>query len=110
MYTVYKLVNNNTGKTYTGCTSGFGQRVKQHFKLLKDKKHHNQQLQSDFLLGHSFSVVIISNHESMSVARADEMENIDSNSYNIIRNCIYTSCLTPSEKRMIGKKQLKTAA
>ena len=55
MYTVYKILNDKTGKVYFGSTGNFLRRCSQHKTLLKHGKHHSFILQKEYsFYGKSF--------------------------------------------------------
>jgi group I intron endonuclease len=45
---IYKIVNNVTGKCYVGQSQRLKKRIKEHFRLLKLKKHPNEHLQRSY--------------------------------------------------------------
>ncbi len=45
---IYKIVNSITGKCYVGQSQRVKKRIKEHFRLLKNKQHTNGHLQNSF--------------------------------------------------------------
>lgn len=94
IYTIYKLTNHNTGKTYTGCTSRpIEQREKEHFRTMQKGNHSNPLLQIDFDMGHRFSFEIIKCVEGKQAAIAEELKNTDANAYSKEGRPIYNPSL-----------------
>lgn len=87
-FTIYKLINDKTGKTYTGCTRAPKNRIAQHFALLKQGKHNCKEMQKDFNNGDGFSFQYVKQIEEIRFDNAmiTEEEHIDENTYNIRRN------------------------
>lgn len=82
-YTVYKITNKTTGKTYVGCTSDYAERFRNHFTALRNNKHKIGLMQLDYNTGHRFEhSVIASGISCKKEALALEAENVSANSYN----------------------------
>jgi group I intron endonuclease len=45
---IYKIINIQNGRMYIGSAKEFKERAKEHFRSLKNNKHHNKFLQNDF--------------------------------------------------------------
>lgn len=82
IYTIYKLINNRTGKTYTGCTKNIRQRVNDHNCSLTNNEHSNHSLQEDYNKGDRFRHEVITTAHSLQQALILEHQNIDSDTYN----------------------------
>lgn len=82
-FTIYKLLNEATGKTYTGVTGSIGSRVSQHFRELKKGIHSCKAMQADYNTGHHFEIVVVCTSNDWFEAQRLEGESIDLNTYNV---------------------------
>lgn len=58
--TVYAIRHNKTGRIYVGATNRLGNRIKQHIDALREGRHPNELMQSDFYkYGDDFSFCIL---------------------------------------------------
>ena len=92
-YSVYRIVNLKNKRVYFGSSSNPTARKAEHFKLLKENKHHNWQLQSDFARygpDNFIFEVIIDGFENKQQMMLKEYELINlrfEENYNIDRIC-----------------------
>ncbi|WP_373478291.1 GIY-YIG nuclease family protein [Geminocystis sp.] len=56
---VYGLLNQKRTKIYIGSTNNLRRRVQQHESLLKNRSHHNKELQEHYNLGEKIEVVVL---------------------------------------------------
>lgn len=85
---IYKIQNNINNKVYIGQTINFKRRIKRHFCELRNNKHHNYKLQSDFnIYGEkNFIFKIVFEEENCSQERIDKMEIEYIKKYNSFKN------------------------
>lgn len=86
MYSIYKITNRDTGRTYIGMTEKPVEfRFRKHIRGLRAGEHVNDHMQADWNLGHSFVVVKLASRKHKDVAKRLETQlmNLEDNPYNI---------------------------
>lgn len=56
---IYRIINIRTKKSYIGNTKNLRTRLAEHIYTLKNNKHYNIQLQTDFNLGDEFQIEVL---------------------------------------------------
>lgn len=103
-YTIYKLVNQSTGKTYTGVTKKLKIRTQLHFASLKRGKHNNPGLQADFNRGDKFSLIEVLTVNTLRDGLKEEVRNMDNDTYNIRINIATTTYSDGALKKEVLEK------
>lgn len=86
MYTIYKIINLENGRTYIGMTKNTTKyRFAKHVQRLRKNTHFNSFMQADWNLGHDFIIVKLANRKHKESAKALETKlmNLEPIPYNI---------------------------
>jgi group I intron endonuclease len=110
---IYKLINQTNGRFYIGSSANIEQRVKKHFRLLRQHKHENNYMQNDYTKtgGHFTFVVLV--EEIMENARLNketellqQLHDQQNTCYNINK----TTFITGRVKTPEGLEKIKVTA